>query len=188
MRSIGGRQIRVAAPIRLSSARVAVGLVLAAAITISTAVLCRADPEETDPEASTIDPDYAAGKQALERKAWREAARRFSQAALRDPDNADLHNYLGYSYRHLRQLDLAFKHYKRALSLNPHHRGAHEYVGEAYLMIGDFKSAERHLAALREICLLPCDELTDLEREIAKYRKKSGAGHFRRGEAKKGLN
>jgi len=26
----------------------------------------------------------------------------------------------------------AFEHYERALKLNPRHRGAHEYVGEAY--------------------------------------------------------
>jgi tetratricopeptide (TPR) repeat protein len=136
---------------------------------------CRADPEETNPDAAARDPDYAAGKKALERKDWREAAQCFNKAALRDPDNADLQNYLGYSYRHLRQFDLAFKHYKRALTLNPRHRGAHEYIGEAYLMRGDLKSAQKHLAALREICLLPCEELADLEREIAKYVKKSSA-------------
>ena len=98
---------------------------------------CLADPEVTNPEAVALDPDYAAAKQALERKDWKEAARRFSKAVLRDPDNADLHNYLGYSYRHLRQFEPAFKHYKRALALNPRHRGAHEYIGEAYLITGD---------------------------------------------------
>ena len=133
-----------------------------------------ADPVETDPDAAARDPDYAAGKQALERKDWGDAVKRFGQAALRDPDNADLQNYLGFSYRNLGQLDLAFKHYKRALELNPRHRGAHEYAGEAYLMVGDLASAEAHLAALRQICLLPCSELTDLEREIAAYRQRRG--------------
>jgi len=118
----------------------------------------------------------AAGKQALDRKDWGEAARRFGQAALRDPDNADLQNYLGFSYRKLGQLDAAFEHYRRALELNPRHRGAHEYAGEAYLMIGDLARAEEHLAALRRICLLPCEELGDLEREVAAYRRRAGAG------------
>jgi len=58
-------------------------------------------------------------------------------------------------------------------NLNPRHRGAHEYIGEAYLIKDDLKSAQKHLAALREICSLPCEELTDLEREIASYIKKS---------------
>jgi hypothetical protein len=40
---------------------------------------------------------------------------------------------------------------------------------------GDVARAEEHLAALRKICLLPCEELGDLEREIAAYKKKSGA-------------
>jgi Flp pilus assembly protein TadD len=151
---------------------------LAAAATLITAIAVAspafADPSETKPDAAAADPDYAAGKAALDRKDWREAAGRFRQAALRDPDNADLQNYLGYSYRNLGQLDAAFEHYRRALTLNPRHRGAHEYAGEAYLMVGDLTRAEEHLAALRRICLLPCEELSDLERHIAEYRKKTG--------------
>jgi Flp pilus assembly protein TadD len=128
-----------------------------------------ADPVETNPDAPARDPDYAAGKQAMENKNWPEAARRFQQAALRDPDNPDLQNYLGYSHRNLKQFELAFKYYKRALDLSPRHRGAHEYIGEAYLLIGDLAGAEKHLAALREICLLPCEELSDLEKAVAEY-------------------
>ena len=89
---------------------------------------------------------------------------------MRHPDHADLQNILGYSYRNLKQYDLAFKHYKRAIEIDPRHRGAHEYIGETYLMTGDPAGAERHLVELRKICLLPCDELKDLERAIADYR------------------
>ena len=96
--------------------------------------------------------------------------RRLSFVEKRHPDHADLQNSLGYAYRNLRQYDLAFKHYRRAIELDPRHRGAHEYIGEAYLMTGDLASAERHLAALKSICLLPCEELKDLERAIAQYR------------------
>lgn len=164
---------------RLNSRWQLAGFGLAAAIAASMASPCLADPSEFEPQAAALDPDYAAGKQAHERKDWREAAQRFSRAALRDPDNADLHNYLGYSYRNLGQLDLAFKHYQRALQLNPRHRGAHEYIGEAYLMANNLAKAEEHLAALRRICLLPCEELADLEREVAKYRTKSDASRSR---------
>ena len=129
-----------------------------------------ADPYETNPDAAARDPDYAAGKRAMDRKDWSEAATRFGKAAAGDPDNPDLQNYLGYSYRNLKQFDLAFKHYKRAIELDPRHRGAHEYIGETYLLTGDVLSAERHLAALREICLLSCEELEDLEKAIAWYR------------------
>jgi Flp pilus assembly protein TadD len=130
-----------------------------------------AEAYETNPSAVEKDEDYAAGKKALEAKNWSEAVKRFAIAAKRDPDNADLQNYLGYSYRNLKQMDLAFSHYKRSLELNPRHRGAHEYIGEAYLMVKDVAGAERHLAALREICLLPCEELTDLEKAVKAYKK-----------------
>ncbi len=132
----------------------------------------RAEPYEDNPAASASDPDYAAGKLAIEKKNWPEAIKRFQQAALRDPDSADLNNYIGYSYRNLKQMDLSFKHYYRALALNPRHRGAHEYIGEAYLMMGEVASAERHLAALREVCLIPCEELDKLDKKIIAYRAK----------------
>lgn len=129
-----------------------------------------AEPYEVNPGAAANDPDYAAGKTAMANKDWKEALRRFNQALLRDPDSADLHNYIGFSYRNLNQMDLSFKHYKRSIALNPRHRGAHEYIGEAYLMANDLDSAEKHLAALRDICLLPCDELADLEKAIDAYK------------------
>ena len=132
--------------------------------------IAAADPDEADPDLAARDEDYAAGKRAVAKKDWSEAARLFKRAELRHPDHADLHNSLGYSYRNLEQYELAFKHYRRAIELDPRHRGAHEYIGEAYLITGDPAGAERHLAALKAICLLPCEELTDLERAIAAYR------------------
>jgi Flp pilus assembly protein TadD len=131
-----------------------------------------ADAYESKPEAAARDPDYAAGKKAIAEKNWNEAIARLRQAALRDPDNPDLQNWIGYAHRNLKQYDLAFKHYERAIELDPRHRGAHEYVGETYLLVGNVAGAEKHLAALRDICLLPCEELTDLERAIKEYRKK----------------
>ncbi len=132
-----------------------------------------ADPGEADGAAAKLDPDYAAGKQAIEAKNWSAAIKSLSSAALRDSRNADIQNYLGYAYRHTGQFDLAFRHYERALQLNPRHRGAHEYVGEAYLMVNKLEKAEEHLAALQNICLLPCEEYEDLKKAIAGYRKRA---------------
>jgi tetratricopeptide (TPR) repeat protein len=154
-------------------------VVLAAAIGLGTASPCFSDPEETTPQVSAQDADYVAGRKALEAKNWTSAIKAFSSAAARNPSNADIQNYLGYAYRKTGKLELAFKHYNQALALNPRHRGAHEYIGEAYLLKDDVKSAQKHLAALREICSLPCEELKDLEREIAKHVKKPAAGSRR---------
>ena len=133
-----------------------------------------ADPTDETPAGAQLDPDYAAGRAAIEARNWDVAIWALSSAALRDTRNADIQNYLGYAYRHTRQLELAFKHYRRALQLNPRHRGAHEYIGEAYLMVKDLARAEEHLNALRSICLIPCEEYGDLEKAIAAYRLRTG--------------
>jgi Flp pilus assembly protein TadD len=133
-----------------------------------------ADPADDDTTAVKLDPDYAAGKQAIDAKDWSAAIKSLTSAALRDTRNADIQNYLGYAYRNAGQLDLAFRHYQRALQLNPRHRGAHEYVGEAYLIVHNLAKAEEHLAALHKICLIPCEEYADLKKKIVAYRSKTG--------------
>lgn len=130
-----------------------------------------ADPTESDSDLAATDQDYAAARKAIVAKQWEEAIARLRKAEVRHPDHADLQNDLGYAHRNLGQFDAAFKHYERAIELEPRHRGAHEYIGEAYLLVGDVPNAEKHLAALRAICLLPCEELADLEKAFAKYRK-----------------
>ena len=117
-----------------------------------------------------LDPDFAAGKKAMAAGDWNGAIAALKSAALRDPRNADIQNYIGYSYRRLRELEPAFAHYRQALTFNPRHRAAHEHMGEAYLTIGNLAAAEQHLAALERICLIPCDEYRDLQRAITKYR------------------
>lgn len=135
------------------------------------AMLAHADPYETDGDLAQRDPDYAAAKAAIEKKDWAEAAARLHKTAVREPDSADVQNLIGYSYRNLGKYDLAFKHYKLAIGLDPRHRGAHEYIGETYLLTGDLASANKHLEVLRGICLIPCEELKDLERAVAAHKK-----------------
>jgi Flp pilus assembly protein TadD len=129
-----------------------------------------ADPSDEAPGGAQLDLDYAAGRVAIAAKDWNAAIRSLSSAALRDTRNADIENYLGYAYRQSGQLPLAFTHYQRALQLDPRHRGAHEYIGEAYLLANNLTKAEEHLAALQRICLIPCEEYEDLKKAVADYR------------------
>ena len=128
------------------------------------------DATEEQPAEGARDPDYSAGLKAIEAKDWAEAIRKLSSASLRDTRNADIQNFLAYSYRNSGDLPLAFRHYHRALELNPRHRGAHEYIGEAYLMIGNPAKAEEHLKALDRICLIPCEEREHLLAKLAQYK------------------
>jgi hypothetical protein len=63
-----------------------------------------------------LDPDYAAGKKAIEASNGVRPSRR-SPAALRDTRNADIQNYLGYAYRNAGQLDAAFSICARSRSV-----------------------------------------------------------------------
>jgi Flp pilus assembly protein TadD len=128
---------------------------------------------DEDDQALHADEDYVAGSAALKAGQFSVALGRFQLALRRFPEAADLHNELGFTHRKLRQMDKAFEHYRRALAIDPRHRGAHEYIGEAYLMVDDVASAEKHLAALRLICLLPCEELEDLRQAMVEYQAKS---------------
>ena len=109
------------------------------------------------------------GKQAIEAGDWERAASFLARAAETNPSNADVFNLLAYSHRHLGRLDDAFANYGRALDLDPKHLGAHEYIGEAYLMVGDLAKAEEHLATLTEICT-SCEETEELAEAIAHFK------------------
>ena len=120
-----------------------------------------------------LDPDFAAGKKALAKSEWMNAVTALKFAAVRDPRNADIHNYIGYAYRRLSQLGPAMGHFQQALLLNPRHRGAHEHLGELFLALNERARAEEHLAALKQICLIPCEEFGSLQKAITADRSSS---------------
>ena len=121
--------------------------------------------------ATTTDPGYTAGRSAIDAKDWNAAITALASAEQREPRTADIQNLLGYAYRNAGNLELAFRHYERALRLDPRHLGAHEYIGEAYLLAKNLAKAEEHLAALRRLCPAKCEERDDLSRKIGEYRR-----------------
>jgi tetratricopeptide (TPR) repeat protein len=127
-----------------------------------------------DADWAQLDSDFKAGKKALRAANWNGAIAAFELAALRDPTNADIQNYIGYAYRRLRQIGPAIGHYQKALMLNSRHRSAHEHLGEAYLVLGEPAKAQQLLTALENLCLLPCEEYDDLKRAIAAYKTLAG--------------
>ena len=122
-------------------------------------------------EASSADPVIVSAKAAIAKKDWVAAQAGLKQALAAKPNNADYHNLYAYSMRKGGNADMAlvFKHYDEALRLDPKHRGAHEYSGEAYLAMNDLPNAKLHLAALDKLCFFGCEEYTDLKKAVAEY-------------------
>ncbi|MBX9903349.1 MAG: tetratricopeptide repeat protein [Burkholderiales bacterium] len=129
-------------------------------------------PESTEPVANQADPDFTAGKAAVKAKDWPRAIAALNAAARRDNNNADIHNLLGYAQRNNGNFGLALKHYDRALTLDPKHLGAREYLGELHLQQNNLAKAEEQRAELTRLCPKSCEELTELSEKIDDYKKK----------------
>jgi tetratricopeptide (TPR) repeat protein len=138
-------------------------------------------------EAVAIDPDFALGhaalarahqvfgnrapaKTAIARKDWAGAQAVLEPYTASNPRSADGFNLLGYSLRNQKKYDDSLVAYKQALTLDPKHRGAHEYIGMAYVQMGQLDKAKEHLASLDKICPFSCEEYRDLKKAIAEVK------------------
>lgn len=137
---------------------------------VATAPLSRAAGDDPPGKPALADDrDYRAGRAAIDAQDWKTAMTALGRAASRYRDDAGVYNWLGYAARRSGDLDTAFRHYRTALRLDPNHRGAHEYIGEAYLQKKDVASAEKHLAELARICGAGgCEEHRDLAAKITR--------------------
>ena len=109
----------------------------------------------------------------IEDEKYQQAITELDQALRDDPDNADMLNLMAYSQRKLKHFDIAMDYYQQALSIEPQHRGANEYLGELYLQLGQPNKAEERLEVLDKECFFGCDEFDELEAAIAEYRKQN---------------
>jgi predicted Zn-dependent protease len=114
---------------------------------------------------------------AIDRADWPQARELARAGVEKNPSSADYHNLYAYALRKGPNPDMAlvFKHYNEALRLDPKHKGATEYLGEAYLMIGNLEKAKQQLKALDELCFFSCKETTLLKKAIADYEAKASA-------------
>ena len=115
------------------------------------------------------DADYDNGVKAVKAENWPGAIDHLERAAKKYPRSADVQNLLGYANRNNGNLDRSFTHYHRALELDPEHRGAHEYIGEAWLMRGNAGKAREHLGELARLCRSACEEYRDLAHAITVF-------------------
>jgi tetratricopeptide (TPR) repeat protein len=156
----------------------AVIVVLGAAVTGLPNRACAAGggddrPARTAPE-KPVDADYTAAVKAIKAEKFAAAIPLLEGVVKRDATNADAYNWLAYAIRKNGDPATSIPIYQKALALDPKHRGAHEYIGEAYLILGDLAKAREHLARLDSLCFFSCEEYRDLKKAVQQYEKKNG--------------
>ncbi|RZT95135.1 tetratricopeptide repeat protein [Rivibacter subsaxonicus] len=154
----------------MSMLRIPAGLLAVALLAGTPAFADMNDSTEAAPSAPDLSRELKTARGQIEQQRYAEAITTLKAAEQKDPTNANVHNWLGYSYRKSGNLDAAFRSYGTALKLDPKHKGAHEYIGEAYLMARQPDKAREHLVALKSICGTGCEEYRDLEQAIAAYK------------------
>ncbi len=140
-------------------------------------LLAASDSSQPAMPTASRDPVLERVSIATAQNDWKTAQATLRDAIARDPRNAEYHNLYAYTTRKGTNPDmnLVFKHYNEALAIDPKHRGAHEYLGEAYLMVGNVSKAKEHLAVLDKLCFFGCSEYSDLKNAIAGHEKRLAA-------------
>ena len=113
-------------------------------------------------------------QKACDAKDYAGIVRAAERGLAAEPGNADFHNMFAFGHRNLPNPDMAlvFMHYNRALQFDPFHIGAHEYLGEAYLMSGNLGKAKEHLERVWLACQMKCPEYLKLEKAIQQFEAK----------------
>jgi len=141
---------------------------------IAGAALAAGDPPPPEKKKDAVIERYSL---ASDKQDWKAAAAVLEEGLQKSPNNADYHNLLAYSIRKGADPDMSkvFQHYNEALRIDPKHKQAHEYLGEAYLMVGNLPKAKEHLAQLDKLCFFGCSEYADLKKAVGAYEAKLAA-------------
>jgi tetratricopeptide (TPR) repeat protein len=117
-------------------------------------------------QQSLLDDDsiYEAGRGLAMAGRYDEAITVLARAA--DKTDPRILNYLGYSHRKAGRVTVGLGYYQEALRIDPNYTLVREYLGEAYLTLGDVASARNQLNEIEKRCGTNCAEYTELAEQI----------------------
>lgn len=143
----------------------------AMALSLSTPVLAAGGGSSMEtPAAKPADPNFGRAKAMIEARDYQNALPLLQQVVAKDPKNADAYNLMGFAMRKSGNPQGSLQYYQQALAIDARHIGAHEYIGEAYLMLDRLADAEQHLARLDSLCTFGCTEYRMLKAAVANYK------------------
>ena len=114
--------------------------------------------------------ELKAAESAINRKEYKKAIVELNKILAEKPNHADAWNLLGFSARKSGDFETAKTAYTKALSINPKHTRAMEYMGEMYLSLNQPAKAEELLSRLEKLCSYNCKDRDLLRSAIKKYK------------------
>jgi Flp pilus assembly protein TadD len=114
--------------------------------------------------------EYRGAMKLIKKDQCAEAIPLLEKALEKAPKDADIYNELGFCYRKLGKYTESFDNYRKALEIDPNHKGAREYVGELFLLMNKLDAAEDQLRQLTLLCPKGCVERDTLAKAIDDYK------------------
>jgi tetratricopeptide (TPR) repeat protein len=85
---------------------------------------------------------------------------------LDNPNTPRALNYRGYATRKLGRIDEGIGYYLRSVALDSAYPQVREYLGEAYVIEGEYDLAREQLATIARICGKDCEFYRELEKAL----------------------
>tara|TARA_Y100000389_G_scaffold151977_1_gene151830 strand:- start:1523 stop:2062 length:540 start_codon:yes stop_codon:yes gene_type:complete len=108
------------------------------------------------------------GKKEKSIKRFNDAIKYLITANKNYPDNPDILNLLGFSYRNVEDFIMAEIYYKQGLEIDQYHIGINEYLGKLYVQTNRPDLANERLQVLNNC---NCEEFDELKEAIAGTKK-----------------
>ena len=145
-------------------------LFFALIFTFSVGAAADAGGSGADSEYSHLPDDFDKAVESIEAEDYSMAIKRLENLQNSRDNDADVLNLLGFTHRKLKDFTLAEQYYKRALAIEPEHKGANEYLGQLYLETDRLEKAEERLRVLKKASFFPNRQYRKLKKAIKAYK------------------
>ena len=121
-----------------------------------------------------LDQDQAYSVAYWQAKGGEYAAALATLRTAEDQDDPRIQTMMGFTLRKLGHVDEAMGYYQRVLAAYPDRTTTRQYLGEAFLQIGDVGRAREQLAEIGKRCGVACEDYQLLADAIARFEQQAG--------------
>jgi tetratricopeptide (TPR) repeat protein len=125
--------------------------------------------EDEKKKSGSLDQDQVYSLGYWQAKSGEHSAALATFQSAPDQNDPRVQTMIGFTLRKLGRVDEAFGYYFKAIATRPEATTTRQYLGEAYLQVGDAVRAREQLAEIAKRCGTACEDYASLAEEIAKY-------------------